>query len=146
MNRRKDEGLMRKILRFTRELTVSMLAATFLTCVATPKCLATEWWVGVDDHPRQVAPNMWYFSIKLPVKPMGQLQFVGSQYDFAGATQGFAVDYKANGGGTDFADPGTFYVIAPTLFDTIDGYINGWDAGCMDSKTFSGVVYANAPL
>jgi hypothetical protein len=80
------------------------------------------------------------------VKPAGALRFVWSQYDFADPTEGVAVDYDFNGAGTDFFDRRTFYAIAPTLFDQLDGFINGWDVADMNDGRFSGVVYATAPL
>jgi hypothetical protein len=123
-----------------------ILSSVLWIGVAPTTCLATEWWVGVDQNPRQIAPNAWRFRIKVPVTPAGQLQFVGSQYDFASLTQGITVHYQINGPGSDFSDPGEFLAIAPTLFDLLDGFLNGWDLIDLKDGTFSGVVYATAPL
>ncbi len=103
-------------------------------------------WVGSDDHPQQVAPNAWHFAIRVPVRAIGGLQFVGSQYDFLAPTQGIAVDYRSDGMGVDFADRRNFLAIAPTLYNQVDGFINGWSADGLGSRTFSGIVYATAPL
>ena len=132
--------------RFVRHVVVAMLPCALWTCLAATTCGATEFWYGVDESPRQVAPNTWRFSIKVPVKLAGQLEFVGSQYDFAGATEGIDVDYKFNGRGIDFWDDRVFYAIAPTLFNLSDGFVNGWDLDDLANGTFSGVVTATAPL
>lgn len=109
-------------------------------------CLATEWLYAVDENPRRAGPDMWRFSIKLGVKPIGQLLFAWSQYDFASATQGIEVDYDFNGRGIDFSDDRRFYAIAPTLFESIDGFFAGWDVADMNDGVFRGVVYSTAPL
>ena len=100
----------------------------------------------MEEHPQPIAANTWRFVIHLGVRPVGELQFVWSQYDFASATQGIDVDYAFNGTGIDFSDPRTFSSIAPTLLDRLDGHTNGWDRADMADGTFSGVVYATAPL
>src|SRR5437016_1794663 len=83
-----------------------------------------DWWTNTDDHPRLIAPGVWYFSINVPVHPVGQLQFVNAQYDFydfstgvAASTNGISVDYAYDGPGTDWTDGRTFLAIAPTLFN-----------------------------
>lgn len=85
--------------RFMKRVVGTILSCALWICSGPATCLATEWWVGVDQNPQQIAPNAWRFRIKVPVKPAGQLQFVGSQYDFASFTQGITVDYQFNGPG-----------------------------------------------
>ncbi len=116
-------------------------------CIGLPAtCLATEWLYAVDENPRQAGPNTWRFAIRTGVKPIGQLLFAWSQYDFASATQGIEVDYDFNGRGIDFSDDRRFYAIAPTLFESIDGFLAGWDVADMNDGVFRGVVYSTAPL
>jgi hypothetical protein len=111
-----------------------------------------DWWTRTDDHPRQIAPGVWHFAIKVPVRPLGQLQFVNAQYDFydvftgAGtATDGISVDYAYNGPGIDWTADGAFLAIAPTLF-TPREFIQGWSAWDIVNGKFEGTVYATAPL
>ncbi len=138
------------LLQLLRALGIKVLTAVMpvalWVCLASTACRATEWQSGVDAHPRRVGQNAWHFKIHLGVKPVGQLQFVGSQFDFAWQTRGIAVDYDftfRRGGG--WSDSRSFQTIAPTLFDTVDGFINGWEATDLNDGTFSGVVYATAP-
>ncbi len=132
--------------RFMKWVVGTMLSCVLWICVAPTACLATEWWIGVDQSPRQIAPNAWRFRIEVPVQPAGKLQFVGSEYDFASLTQGITVDYQFDRPGISFSDPREFLAVAPTLFDPHDGFIHGWDLLDLKDGTFSGVVYATAPL
>ena len=112
-----------------------------------------DWWTCTDDHPREIAPGVWYFSVNVPVHPVGELQFVNAQYDFydvstgvGASTEGISVDYAYNGAGMDWTDDRTFLAIAPTLFDPSDGFIQGWSAWDVVKGKFDGTVYATAPL
>jgi hypothetical protein len=127
--------------RSTKKIMGVLLLCALWVCLATTKCFAMEYWSGIDEHPRQISPGKWRFSITVPFMPVG-LQFVGAQYDFAGMTNGIDV----RGPGWYFADNRQFYAIAPTLFDPIDGFIAGWNITDLNNGTFSGVVYATAPL
>lgn len=138
----------RKVLGALRtKVVAALLPGAMWICLAATPCLAGRYRFGVDLHPQQVGPNAWHFAIDLRVKPIGRPQFVGSQYDFASATQGIAIDYDFNSaqGGSGFSDARTFMAIAPTLFDPIDGFKNGWDATDLKDGIFSGVVYSTAP-
>jgi hypothetical protein len=124
----------------------------FAILLATATARA-EWWTNTDDHPRQIAPGVWYFSIHVPVYPVAQLQFVAAQYDFydfrngsGTSTNGISVDYAYDGRGIDWTDGRTFLAIAPTLFDLHDGFIQGWSAWDVVNGKFEGTVYATAPL
>jgi len=110
-------------------------------------------WTNTDDHPRQIAPGVWSFSVNVPVHPVGQLHFVNAQYDFYDSstgigvpTNGISADYAYDGPGIDWTDDRTFLAIAPTLFDSEDGFIQGWSAWDIVNGKFSGRVYATAPL
>lgn len=110
-------------------------------------------WTNTDDHPRQIAPGIWSFSVNVPVHPVGQLEFVNAQYDFydfstgvGASTDGISVDYAYDGPGIDWTDHRTFLAIAPTLFDLVDGFIQGWSAWDIVNGKFNGTVYATAPL
>jgi hypothetical protein len=110
-----------------------------------------DWWTNTDDRPRQVAPGVWSFSIKVPVQPVGRLQFVNAQYDFydfasnlGTATNGMSVDYAHNGKGIDFTQDGTLFAVAPTLFEPVDGFIQGWSRWGIVNGRFKGTVYATA--
>ena len=140
-HRLKISGLLR-----TR-VVAAMLPGAMWICLAATPCLAGRYRFGVDRHPQQVGPNAWHFTIDLRVRPIGKVQFVGSQYDFVSATQGLAIDYDFNSaqGGTGFSDSRRFMAIAPTLFNPIDGFMNGWDVADLKDGTFSGVIYATAP-
>lgn len=133
------------LLALGRTVLVAILPAALCICLATTTCPAAEWF-GMDQSPRQIAANLWHFSINLGVRPVGHMQFVWSQYDFAWDTRGFAVVYDFNPGRLSCADPRRFLSIAPTLFDPVDGYMHGWNATDLNDGTFSGVVYATAPL
>lgn len=128
-------------------------AVAVLGLFLAPAPAGAESWTSVDDRPRQIAPGAWHFSINVPVRPVGQLQFVNAEYDFydfatgVGApTEGIAVDYAANGPGVDWTDDRTCLGIAPTLFDEEDGFIHGWSAWDLPQGKFEGTVYATAPL
>jgi hypothetical protein len=123
---------------------ISLLVATAAHAV---------WWTGTDDRPRPVAAGGWHFSIKMPVYPVGQVQFVSAEYAFydemtgvGSATDGISVDYAFDGPGVDWADPRIFLAIEPTLFDLRDGFINGWSDWALVDGKFEGTVYATAPL
>jgi hypothetical protein len=105
-----------------------------------------DWLYGIDTHPHQVAPNVWRFSVNLHARPVAPIGFVGSQFNFSRPEDGIRVDYGFDGAGIDYADGRTFYAIAPTLFDTLDGYINGWNLVDLNDGSFEGLVYATAPL
>jgi hypothetical protein len=112
-----------------------------------------DWWTNTDDRPRQVAPGVWSFSIKVPVQPVGHLQFVNAQYDFydfprhlGAATDGMSVDYAYNGAGIDFTQDGTLFAVAPTLFEPVDGFIQGWSGWGIVNGRLEGTVYATARL
>jgi hypothetical protein len=111
-----------------------------------------DWWTNTDDRLRQIAPGAWSFSIKVPVQPVGQLQFVNAQYDFydfpsnlGTATDGMSVDYAYNGAGIDFTEDGALFAVAPTLFEPVDGFIQGWSGWGIVNGRFQGTVYATAP-
>jgi len=71
-------------------------------------------------------------------------------YDFSTGigvpTNGISADYAYDGPGIDWTDDRTFLAIAPTLFDSEDGFIQGWSAWDIVNGKFSGRVYATAPL
>ena len=58
-----------------RTLTLCLLALAALNLVQPARA---DWWTNTDDHPRLIAPGTWYFSINVPVQPVGQLQFVNA--------------------------------------------------------------------
>jgi murein DD-endopeptidase MepM/ murein hydrolase activator NlpD len=116
---------------------VALTCALYISLAATGR--ASEFRYAVDEHPQLIAPNTWRFVIPVGVRPVGELQFAWSQYDFNNT--GTELDTR-----TDFSDRRTFLAIAPTLFNQIDGLINGWDVADMDDGTFSGVVQSTAPL
>jgi hypothetical protein len=120
-------------------------ACAFCICLATAPCLA-ESFSAVDEQPQQIDANTWRFAVQVGVRPLGTLEFVGSQYDFASPTQGIEVAYGFRRRGVDFSDSRTFYAISPTLFDQLDGFIDGWDLSDLRDGIFSGVVSATAPL
>ncbi len=129
------------------------VAVALLGLLLVPVAARADWWTSVDDHPREIAPGAWYFSINVPVRPVGELEFVDAEFDFydfaadVGApTDGISVDYAANGPGIDWTDERTFLGIAPTLFDEEDGFINGWSAWELPRGKLEGIVYATAPL
>ena len=124
----------------------AVAAGAVYVCLAVTTCLGTEFQYAVDNQPEQIAPNLWRFSVPIGVKPVGQLAAVWSQYDFASPTEGIEVDYDFNGSGIDYSDGRAFWAIAPTLFDPLDGYINGWEPSALRDGTFTGLVYATAPL
>lgn len=124
-----------------------------LLAVCVPRAARADWWTNADTHPREIAPGTWYFSINVPVQPVGELQFVNAQYDFydfdrdvGTPTDGIAVDYAYDGADIDWTDGRTFLAIAPTLFDEEDGFIQGWSAWDLKNGKFEGTVYATAPL
>lgn len=127
-------------------LHAAVLACAISMCLAATTCSATEVREAVDEQPQQIGPNLWHFAVRVGVRPLGAVQFACAEYDFAAPTEGIEVDYDFNGAGLDFADDRMFYAIAPTLFDQIHGFINGWDAFDLRDGIFSGVVYATAPL
>jgi len=133
-----------------RTLTLCLLALAALSLAQPARA---DWWTNTDEHPRLIAPGTWYFSINVPVQPVGQLQFVNAQYDFydfstgvGTSTNGISVDYAYDGPGIDWTDGRTFLAIAPTLFNLRDGFIQGWSAWDIVNGKFQGTVYATAPL
>ena len=131
--------------------TSRAVVAAFGLWLATPA--SAEWWTNTDDQPRQIAPGAWYFSVNVPVRPVGRLELVVAQYDFydfntgiGTTTDGISVDYAYDGVGVDWSDDRTFLAIAPTLFDQSDGFIEGWSAWDVVKGKFAGTVYATAPL
>lgn len=131
--------------RFMKRIVVGMVPSALAVCLATMPCLANEWREAVDQSPQQIGPGEWEFIVDLGAKPRGP-QFIGSQYDFDGATQGITVDYDYNGSGIDFSDDREFLGIAPTLFNLVDGFIHGWELVDLKDGVFSGVVYSTVPL
>src|SRR5262249_41092705 len=98
-------------LKRMKHLARFLLASVLLW---TPTARADSW-TNTDNHPRLVAPGVWYFSVNVPVQPVGQLQFVNAQYDFydsssgiGAATNGISVDYAYDGPGVDWTDGRTF--------------------------------------
>jgi hypothetical protein len=122
-------------------------------CIFLVNTARADWWTNSDDNPRQVAPGVWRFSIKIPVVPVGQLQFVNAQYDFVDfvsgtgtLTDGISVDYTYNGRGVDWTEDSALLAVAPTLFELNVGYIQGWSGWDLVNGKFEGTVYATAPL
>jgi hypothetical protein len=128
----------------TRALILAVPCGLWL-CSATTACHA-EWRYGIDLHPRKVGRNAYRFKIKLGVVPQGDLQFVGSEYDFASMTRGVAVAYDFSHRRSGCSDPRPFLAVAPTLFNEEEGFMNGWDVTDLQDGKFSGVVHATAPL
>ena len=143
-----QQQLKTHLARGTKALTAPFFGVLWI-CLATTTCLATEWQFGIDQNPQPIGQGAWHFTIDLGVRPVGHLQFVGSQYDFDWFTEGITTivyDFNVNQGGSGYSDSREFLAIAPTLYDPIDGFIHGWDVADLKDGTFSGVVYATAPL
>ena len=128
------------------------IVVAFLSLLV-PAVARADWWTNADHHPHEIAPGAWYFSINVPVRPVGQLQFVNAQYDFydfdadeGEPADGISVDYTYNGPGIDWTDGRTFLAIAPTLFDEDEGFIQGWSSWSLVKGKFEGIVYSTAPL
>ena len=131
-------------------VSCTMVAAFTLLLAGTANA---DWWTNSDDRPRQIAPGAWHFSIKVPIQPDGNLQFVNAQYDFfdfsthtGTPTDGMSVDYAYDGAGLDWAVDGLLFSAAPTLFEPNSGFIQGWTGWDIVNGRFEGIVYANAPL
>jgi hypothetical protein len=123
---------------------VVMLFWVFWLFCAAPA--SADWCAGIDRHPLQVKPHVWHFTVRMPCAPLGEVYFVNSQYNFLRYTRGIKVDYAFDGPGIDFRDGRGFYAIAPTLFNTLDGYLNGWAIVDLNDVTFEGLVHATTAL
>ncbi len=125
-------------------LRTAVLIAALLLCCATA-AQAQQWYAGTDTHPQAIGHGAWRFRIAVP-QPVGQLYFANSQYDFARPTQHIAVDYQYDHRGDDFVADVQCTAIAPTLYDTEDGYLYGWSLDDLRDGWFAGTVHATATL